>query len=143
MLGILTLVAFYIGYSKFGLEVGRTMAFVSLGMLELVHVFNLRTEESIFKIDLFSNKYLIGSFLLGLILQISVVIIPQFATIFEVQNLTKEQWLYTAIISIMPIVIMEFQKWCNGVMYPERYSKKLPKEIESSKWGGKVLKEKY
>ena len=143
MLGILTLVAFYIGYSKFGLEVGRTMAFVSLGMLELVHVFNIRSEGSIFKIDLFSNKYLIGAFLLGAILQISVVIVPQFSAVFEVKNLTVEQWLYTAIISIMPIVIMELQKLCNRVIYPKRYDKKTTKKIENSKWGGKILEEKY
>ena len=143
MLGILTLLAFYIGYSKFGLEVGRTMAFVSLGMLELVHVFNIRSEGSIFKIDLFSNKYLIGAFLLGAVLQISVVVVPQFASIFEVQNLTKEQWLYTAIISIMPIFIMEFQKWCNGIIYPEKYTKKSTKNIQNSTWNPKILKEKY
>ena len=121
MLGILTLLAFYIGYSKFSLEVGRTMAFVSLGMLELVHVFNIRSEGSIFKIDLFSNKYLIGAFILGAILQISVVIIPSCSAIFEVQNLTKEQWMYTAIISIMPIFIMEFQKWFNSIISPKKY----------------------
>lgn len=121
MLGILTLLAFYIGYSKFSLEVGRTMAFVSLGMLELVHVFNIRSEGSIFKIDLFSNKYLIGAFILGAILQISVVIIPSCSAIFDVQNLTKEQWMYTVIISIMPIFIMEFQKWFNSIISPKKY----------------------
>lgn len=128
MLGILTLVAFYLGYSKFGLEVGRTMAFVSLGMLELVHVFNIRSEGSIFKIDIFSNKYLIGAFILGAILQISVVIIPQFAAIFEVQNLTARQWLYTAVISIIPIVIMEIQKLINSVRLPKKCNKDLLNE---------------
>ena len=88
---------------------------------EKVHVFNIRSEGSIFKIDLFSNKYLIGAFILGAILQISVVIIPSCSAIFEVQNLTKEQWMYTAIISIMPIFIMEFQKWFNSIISPKKY----------------------
>ena len=50
MLGMLTLFAFSIGNYLFGLEVGRTMAFVSLGMIELIHSFNIKSEESIFKI---------------------------------------------------------------------------------------------
>lgn len=53
MLGMLTLFAFSIGNNLYGLEVGRTMAFVSLGMLELVHSFNIKSEESIFKVRIF------------------------------------------------------------------------------------------
>ena len=49
MLGILTLFAFSLGNNLYSLEVGRTMAFVSLGLLELVHSFNIKSEESIFK----------------------------------------------------------------------------------------------
>lgn len=53
MLGMLTLFAFSIGNNLYSLEVGRTMAFVSLGMLELVHSFNIKSEESIFKVRSF------------------------------------------------------------------------------------------
>ena len=125
MLGVLTLVAFYIGYNKFGLEVARTMAFVSLGMIELVHVFNIRSEESIFKTNIFSNKYLIGAFVLGTVLQISVVVIPGLAQIFEVKPLNGIQWLYTITISLLPIVIMELQKFLNKSKLPKKYDKKL------------------
>lgn len=125
MLGVLTLVAFYIGYNKFGLEVARTMAFVSLGMLELVHVFNIRSEESIFRTNIFSNKYLIGAFVLGTVLQISVVVIPSLAQIFEVKPLNGIQWLYTITISLLPIVIMELQKFLNKSKLPKKYDKKL------------------
>ena len=65
MLGMLTLVTFSIGNNLYGLEVGRTMAFVAIAMLELVHSFNVKSEESIFKVGLFENKYLIGAFILG------------------------------------------------------------------------------
>ena len=132
MLGVLTLLAFYIGYSKFSLEVGRTMAFVSLGLLELVHVFNIRTEGSIFKTNIFSNKYLIGAFISGALLQIAVVIIPSLANIFQLQNLSYEQWLYTALISITPIAIMEFQKWCNSFKYEQKYSPKILKNTNEA-----------
>ena len=128
MLGILTLLAFYIGYSNFGLEVGRTMAFVSLGLLELIHVFNIRSEKSIFRTNLFSNKYLIGAFFLGAILQISVVVIPSLSVIFEVQSLSLQQWIYTIAISIMPLIIVEIQKAFNTVTAQKNYNNKNLKE---------------
>ena len=110
MLGCLTLFAFSLGTRLFGLTVGRTMAFVSLGMLELVHSFNVKSEESIFKVGVFENKYLIGSLLLGTLLQVIVVVVPYFANIFELVPLTGIQWIYTGMISVVPIVVGEVQK---------------------------------
>ena len=43
MLGMLTLVAFSIGNKYYSLEVGRTMAFISIGLLELIHSFNIKS----------------------------------------------------------------------------------------------------
>ena len=111
MIGILTLVSFYIGNKFFGLEVARTMAFVAIGMLELVHSFNIKSEESIFKVGIFENKYLIMSFILGTIVQTIVVLIPKLAEIFKLTNLNVMQWAITLIISFLPIPIMELQKY--------------------------------
>ena len=58
MLGMFTLLAFSIGNRLYSVEVGRTMAFLTLGILELVHSFNIKSEESIFKIGIFENKSL-------------------------------------------------------------------------------------
>ena len=115
MLGMLTLVSFSIGNKYFGLEVGRTMAFIALGMLELVHSFNIKSEQSIFKIGILENKYLIGSFILGTIVQTIVVIIPQLAKIFKLIPLNQTQWLITIAISLLPIPIMELQKRVNKI----------------------------
>lgn len=115
MLGILTLVAFSVGNYLYDIEVGRTMAFVSLGLLELVHSFNIKSEESIFKVGLFENKYLLGAFILGALLQIVVVVIPSVAEVFKLVPLTQVQWMYTFGISILPLVIMEIQKVFNKI----------------------------
>ena len=120
MLGMLTLLSFSIGNHLYSVEVGRTMAFVSLGILELVHSFNIRSEESIFKMGLFKNKYLIGAFILGTLLQILVVIVPTFAEVFKLVPLTGNQWIYTAIISMLPIVVMEIQKKTNEIKFGKR-----------------------
>ena len=117
MLGSLTLFAFSIGCKLYSLEVGRTMAFVCLGVLELVHSFNIKSEESIFKKGIFDNKYLLGAFLLGTFLQVAVVIIKPVAKIFNLIPLTSIQWLYTFAISILPIFIMELQKKLNEIKF--------------------------
>ena len=117
MIGMLTLIAFSIGNKYYGLEVARTMAFVSLGMLELVHSFNIKSEKSIFKTGIFENKFLIGSFILGVFIQTIVVIVPTFANIFSLVPLNKIQWLITLFISFMPIPIVELQKKINETKF--------------------------
>ncbi len=113
MLGSLTLFAFALGNKYYGVQVGRTMAFVSLGLLELVHSFNIKTDESILKTGIFENKYLIGSFFAGTFLQTIVVVVPYLAKIFELVPLNKIQWIYTIAISFLPIIIIELQKFLN------------------------------
>lgn len=117
MLGMFTLLAFSIGNRLYSVEVGRTMAFITLGMLELVHSFNIKSEESIFKIGIFENKYLILALILGVLLQVIVVIINPLAEIFSLVPLTGIQWLYTILISIAPIPIVEIQKAVNGYTF--------------------------
>ena len=130
MIGVLTLFAFSLGTNLYGLEVGRTMAFISLGMLELVHSFNIRTDESIFKVGIFKNIYLTGAVILGIILQLIVVLVPQIANIFNVVLLNKQQWIYTIIISILPIFIMEGQKILNRIKWNEDSTSTIKKKIQ-------------
>lgn len=126
MIGMLTLVAFSLGNKFFGLEVGRTMAFLSMGLLELVHSFNIKSEQSIFKIGIFENKFLIGSFIVGTLIQISVVLVPSLAEIFKLIPLNQTQWMITIFISFLPISIMELQKKLNEVKYGKRvYQEKV------------------
>lgn len=117
MLGMFTLLAFSIGNRLYSVEVGRTMAFLTLGILELVHSFNIKSEESIFKIGIFENKYLIGALVLGVILQVIVVVVSPLAHVFSLVPLTGIQWLYTILIAVAPIPIVEIQKAVNGYKF--------------------------
>ncbi len=110
MIGVLTLVAFSIGNKYYTLEVARTMAFLSIGFLELIHSINVKNEKSIFETGLFENKYLVGSFVLGIFVQAIVVVVPAFAKVFEVVPLSLTQWIITIAISILPIPVIELQK---------------------------------
>lgn len=125
MIGMLTLIAFSIGNKYYGVEVGRTMAFISIGLLELIHSFNIKSEKSIFKVGILENKFLIGSFILGIFVQTIVVFIPALAEIFNVINLNGTQWIITLGISLLPIPIMELQKRVNSIRI--RKDKKIQK----------------
>ena len=110
MIGILTLFAFFIGIKNYDLTVARTMAFITLGLTELVHSLNIRSNDSIFNNNFFNNKFLLVSFIFGAIIQISVTLIPSIAKMFEVTSLNISQWIYTILISNSPIFIMELKK---------------------------------
>ena len=133
MLGSLTLFAFALGNKYYGVQVGRTMAFVSLGLLELVHSFNIKTDESIFKTGIFENKYLIGSFFAGTFLQTIVVVVPYLAKIFELVPLNKIQWIYTIAISFLPIIIIELQKMINKIRFKNTSYNKQHKWVMENK----------
>ncbi len=120
MIGMLTLISYSIGNKMYGEEVARTMAFVSLGLLELIHSFNIKSEQSIFKSGILENKYLILASIIGALLQIIVVIVPTFANVFKLVPLNATQWLYTWIISLSPILIMEIQKKLNEVKFGKK-----------------------
>jgi len=115
MIGMLSLLAFAVGYTILGGEnpaqMGRTMAFTTLSLSQLVHAFNMRSENSIFSIKLFENRYLVGAFILGTLLQVSVISIEAVANIFHVAPLPSEGWLVVGGLSMLPIIIVELEKF--------------------------------
>lgn len=66
-------------------------------------------------------------------MQIIVVIIPNFATIFKLVPLNKTQWLYTIGISILPIIIIELQKKLNEIKFGRVVYQKYSKELNAYK----------
>ncbi len=113
MIGGLSLVAFFVGgiYDTGDVPlIGRTMAFATLSISQLVHAFNMRSEDSIFDLDLLSNPYLIGAFCVGLLLQVSVIAFPVLGAYFKVVPLNPLQWFTVAALSISPLFIVESQK---------------------------------
>ncbi len=89
----------------------RTMAFAVLAGSQLFFSFSMRSiYQSVFKIGLFSNRYLVGAVILGFILQIGVITIPAFANAFKVQNLSAFNWGLVMLFSIVPFILNEASK---------------------------------
>lgn len=91
-----TLSAFIIGFYLGGrdLVLARTMAFTTLVMSQLFHVFDCRSEKySIFEIGIFSNKYLVAAVSCSVIMQMSVIYLPFLQGIFKTAPLNASHWL--------------------------------------------------
>jgi len=110
IIGALSLTAYNIGL-KYNLETARTMTFLVLALSQITHSYNVRSEtSSIFKVGIFSNKYLVGGTLISVILQLTVVYVPFLREVFKVTMLSSEQWLMVAGLAIMPMIIVEVIK---------------------------------
>ena len=114
---------FYIGLREYGyspnaenipvevLTYGRTMAFVVLAASQLFYSLSMRNDKkTIFKIGFLSNKYLIGSIFIGLLLQLGVISIPFLAEAFKVVNLSLKDWGIVFILALIPLFIRELYK---------------------------------
>ena len=125
MIGALALLAFSIGVNVLGnLTTGRTMAFAVLSISQLVHAFNMRSEHSVFRAGLFKNPYLVLSLIAGLMLEVSVISIPKLAVIFGVVPLGFIGWGIVAVLSVMPLVIVELQKKVTSLIHIDRHQSK-------------------
>lgn len=125
MIGALALIAFSIGRLYFDGAgapiVGRTMAFATLSISQLFHAFNMRSEGSLFKAGLFKNMYLVGALLAGIFLQMSVIMFSPLGMVFRTARLTVTQWGIVGMLSIMPIIIVELQKFVSGRKTSEKF----------------------
>lgn len=113
-IGAISILAFTIGRVFFDVShnpiIGRTMSFAVLSLSQLVHSFNIKSPKSLFKTDIFSNIKLVYSFILGVILQVSVISVPSLAVIFKTANLNFTQWLIVALLSFSPLIVAEIEK---------------------------------
>lgn len=87
--------------------VGETMAFATLGLIQLFHAFNVKSVyKSLGTVGAFKNKLFNYAILVSAVMLLSVMVIPGLTTVFDVATLTAEQWLFVvgAAFSIVPIV---------------------------------------
>lgn len=119
VIGAVALLAFSIGLRSGGLDTGRTFAFAVLSISQLVHSFNVRSSESLFKIGFLSNPQLTGAFVICCLLQVSVICIPPLAGVFGVVPLTFAQWRTVALLSLIPLLAVEAGKLFSSIFSSE------------------------
>lgn len=111
VIAVTTMTAFMIGYRDNNALLASTMAFGTLCMGRLFHGFNCKSDKPVIFNNLFSNKWLIGSFLTGVILMSSVLVIPVFHTALKVQTLSIAQLLSIYALAAADFLIIQMFKW--------------------------------
>ena len=115
LVGFVTMIAFLIGYGKGGALLGSTMAFGTLCVTRLVHGFNCKSEKPvIFKDIMWNNKYLIGAFVLGMLLITSVLAIPMLQGVFHVVTLSASELLIVYALACAQLLLVQLIKWIQG-----------------------------
>ncbi len=112
-IGITTMIGFMIGLTGEGgnAVLASTMAFGTLCTARLVHGFNCKSDYPvIFSKRFWNNIYLIGAFLLGLVLITCVMTIPALDEVFKVQTLTFTQLLIVYGLALVNLPIIQLRK---------------------------------
>lgn len=88
-----------------------TMAYVTLGLIQLVHAYNVKSVyQSIFTVGLFRNKLFNYSIPVAFVALMVTVVVPGFNQFFHVAHLSMTQWLVTIIGSLLMVVLVEAVK---------------------------------
>jgi Ca2+-transporting ATPase len=114
----ITLFAFWIGLSALEspldmrLSVAYTMAFLTLAVSELIRAYTARSERySIFKIGIFSNKWMNRAVLLSLVLLMGVIYIPFLNPVFQTYPIGWYEWSWILPLVFIPAIVDELTKW--------------------------------
>jgi len=92
--------------SSGNLDKARTMALTGTIMFEFFFIFNCRSERhSVFRMNILSNKKLIYAIILSVILQISIIYIPMFQTIFKTVALNITDWIKIILLSSIGLFV--------------------------------------
>ena len=110
MFGLLSLLAFYFGSRLTGtLAGGQTMTFMVLALSQIVQAFNMRSEHSLFKIGVFTNKKLNMAALISVLL-VCLVLFTPVRMLFGMVVLPGKLYLIGLGLILVPLLIMECSK---------------------------------
>lgn len=116
---IVTLFGYYLGsyvdtispWVDASQHVGQTGAFLILAYSSILHVFNVRSSQSIFKVNLATNKALVEMALLALAITTAVALLPFTQELFGLVHISLNHWFLVGILSIVPIAVNELIKF--------------------------------
>ncbi len=99
-------------WSNVDVQTAETMAFVTLSLCELFRAYTVRSERtSIFKLGVFSNKYMQYAVILSIVLTLSVVILPFLQPIFNTHMPTAAEWVVIFVLATLPAIAEEITKF--------------------------------
>ena len=130
---LVVLAAFYIGaYVPVGMgnpsaEMGQTLAFLVLGWTSILHIFTVRSRESMFKRSLFDNPLLVISAVSMLLVLTVLCTVPAIGIHLGLTVIEPSHWFAAVGLSLMPTIAAEIRK-----LYDNRMDYKEYTEVEFS-----------
>ncbi|WP_148629555.1 calcium-translocating P-type ATPase, SERCA-type [Bacillus sp. E214] len=108
LIGIATLLAFITVYKSNpdNLQYAQTVAFVTLVLAQLIHVFDCRSEKSIFSRNPFGNMYLVWAVVSSLILMLIALYYPPLQTVFHTVPIAPRDWLLIVGMASIPTFLL-------------------------------------
>lgn len=112
LIGVVSLIGFILVYDSElnNLTHARTIAFTTLVMAQLIHVFDCRSENSIFNRNPFENIFLVFAVLSSLLLMLVVIYWEKLQPIFHTTSLSGMDWLLIISLSFIPTVIFTVKR---------------------------------
>ncbi|GKU82414.1 calcium-translocating P-type ATPase, SERCA-type [Niallia sp. NCCP-28] len=94
LIGLATILAFIFAYDNNpeNLQYAQTVAFITLVLAQLIHVFDCRSEKSILSRNPFGNIYLVWAVISSLVLALIVVYVPFLQEIFHTVPILAKDW---------------------------------------------------
>jgi Ca2+-transporting ATPase len=124
LIGLCTLAAFWIALvndpqDPSNLAHAQSVAFATLVMAQLIHVFDCRSSRSIFHRNPLQNAYLVLAVLSSLALMLGVLYIPHMQPIFKTVPLGLKDWIMVLIAAGIPTFLMGFGSVMSRPRKPE------------------------
>lgn len=110
IIAVVTIIAYYLGYQNGSHGAGMTMAFATLSLSRLVHGLNCRFDTPLTLKSLWVNKYSFFALVIGTLLLSSVLFFEPLHKIFEISKLTSGQYSSIALLSIVPLIVVQIVK---------------------------------
>ena len=86
------------------------MAFATICLARLLHGFNCRGEQKIYKLGFFSNKSSIWAFVIGFTLLHIILFVPFMHELFMIEPLSLQQLLTIYLLALLPTFIIQLSK---------------------------------
>jgi Ca2+-transporting ATPase len=103
---------FNFDWSTVDVQTAETMAFVTLSLCELFRAYTVRSERvSVFRLGVFSNKYMQYAVALSVTLLLLVVNVPFLQPVFNTHFLTANEWLIILGLALIPAIAEEITKF--------------------------------
>ena len=113
LITVVTVIAFYTGLKR-DAAMASTMAFAVLTLARLFHGFNCRSNRSVRRIGLMSNKWCVGAFASGVVLLGIVLFVPFMQRIFVVSALAGNQLAAIVGLACLPTLIIQIFREIRG-----------------------------